>query len=71
MNLLLPLQIGKDDKLGNTSLNIKDLIKKQSVRDQWIALDNCKSGEILISYGILPRTKVDPSKSNEKYHQWM
>ena len=55
--------IGKDDKLGNTSLNIKDLIKKQSVRDQWIALDNCKSGEILISYGNLPRKRGDPSKS--------
>ena len=59
--------IGKDDKLGNTSLNIKDLIKKQSVRDQWIALDNCKSGEILISYEILPRKTVDPSIALKNY----
>ena len=41
--------IGKDDFLGETFINFLDLLATGSVKDQWIPLDKCKSGDILIS----------------------
>merc|ERR1712025_1206125 len=50
--------IGKDDKLGNVSLDIQEIITKQSISDQWVTLSDCKSGEVLISYEIIPKKIV-------------
>ena len=50
--------IGKDDPLGNSKLNVAELIKKQRAVEKWITLKDCKPGEILISAEFL-----DPSHS--------
>ena len=41
--------IGKDDFLGETFINFLDLRATCGVKDQWIPLDKCKSGDMLIS----------------------
>jgi len=40
---------GKDDPLGVASINISDISGIMKLNEKWIALKNCKSGEILIS----------------------
>merc|ERR1711936_1363572 len=45
---------GKDDSLGNTSLDVKSVQKNKKLLNQWIPLENCKSGEILLSAEFLP-----------------
>merc|ERR1711936_418537 len=41
--------LGKDDYLGNTTLDIGAVQEHKHLSNQWIPLDNCKSGEVLIS----------------------
>merc|ERR1712082_424349 len=41
--------IGKDDTLGEKCLNIKDILEKQNLFNQWVPLENCKSGDVLLS----------------------
>ena len=57
--------IGKDDKLGNVSLDIQEIITKQSISDQWVTLSDCKSGEVLISHEIIPKKIVVDTEVNE------
>merc|ERR1711936_1555013 len=45
---------GKDDSLGNTSLDVIAVQKNKKLLNQWIPLENCKSGEILLSAEFLP-----------------
>ena len=42
--------VGKDDHLGKTELQIVDILKKKVLSDKWIPLKDYKSGEILLSY---------------------
>ena len=46
---VLDEDIGKDDNMGNLSLNGLDLIEKQSLVNQWMPLSDGMSGETLIS----------------------
>merc|ERR1712080_387479 len=46
--------VGKDDKLGLTKLNILQLIVSKSMVNQWIKLEQCKPGEVLISAEYIP-----------------
>merc|ERR1712227_720906 len=45
--------IGRDDFLGDLSVNIKE---KKNIIEQWIPLQNCKSGEILLRIADHHRT---------------
>merc|ERR1711887_319241 len=49
--------LGKDDSLGNTSLNISSIQKQEKLLNQWIPLENCKSGEVLLSAEFKPLKK--------------
>merc|ERR1712083_865227 len=40
--------IGKDDPMGVTYINLNTL-KNQPINNQWIKLDKCKSGQVLIT----------------------
>ena len=45
--------IGKDDKLGHKIFKIQDMTKYESLKNTWIPLDDCKSGEILVSFDLV------------------
>merc|ERR1711936_1371067 len=57
---------GKDDSLGNTSLDVITVQKNQKLLNQWIPLKECKSGQILLSAEFIPITIV---KEPEKVHK--
>merc|ERR1712037_238382 len=40
--------LGKDDTLGHKDMDINSVVKQKKLLNQWIPLDNCKSGEILL-----------------------
>merc|ERR1711892_896960 len=58
--------IGKDDTLGVKTLDINAIIKSQHIKNQWIQLEKCKSGEILISAEFVPLALVEQSTEVEK-----
>merc|ERR1712106_320884 len=58
--------IGKDDTLGVKTLDIDAIIKSQHIKNQWIQLEKCKSGEILISAEFVPLALVEQSTEVEK-----
>ena len=39
----------EDDKIGQTSFNVNELIDCNNITDQWVQLENCKSGFIQFS----------------------
>merc|ERR1712013_178682 len=41
--------LGKDDTLGKTTIDLQKLLSSQIALNQWFTLDGCKSGEVLIS----------------------
>jgi Ca2+-dependent lipid-binding protein len=41
--------IGRDDKLGETTIELAEIVNITKITNQWIPLDKCKSGEVLIS----------------------
>merc|ERR1712115_278655 len=49
---------GKDDSLGNKTMDITVIQEKQKLPNQWITLENCKSGEILLSAEFIPLASV-------------
>merc|ERR1711970_1392375 len=49
--------LGKDDSLGYTSLKISELQEHKQILNQWIPLENCKSGEVLLSAEFKPLKK--------------
>merc|ERR1712106_251067 len=46
--------IGNDGTLGNVTLDTDELMKKQKLENIWTRLENCKSGELLISAKFTP-----------------
>merc|ERR1739838_1275680 len=58
--------IGKDDALGQKILDISALQKNQNLKNQWIPLENCKTGEVLISAEFVPLALVEKSIEVEK-----
>merc|ERR1711970_1073112 len=49
--------LGKDDSLGYTSLKIDELQENKPILNQWIHLENCKSGEVFLSAEFVPLKK--------------
>merc|ERR1711915_81692 len=67
-NLLIEVydeDIGKDDFMGQVSMDIDELVHKQNLTDQWIPLSNCKSGEILVSVETAPKTQEELEKVSD------
>merc|ERR1739838_492616 len=56
---------GKDDSLGNTLLDISKVQEHQQLLNQWIPLEECKSGEVLISAEFIPLEKIQQQKGVE------
>merc|ERR1711936_1410821 len=57
---------GKDDSLGNTSLDVIAVQKNKKLLNQWIPLEKCKSGQILLSAEFIPVAIV---KDGGKVHK--
>merc|ERR1712013_581800 len=49
---------GKDDSLGNKTMDIVVIQEKQKLLNQWITLENCKSGEVLLPAEFVPLASV-------------
>ena len=58
--------LGKDDTLGHKVMDISSVIKQKKLLNQWIPLENCKSGEILLSAELVPIADISTSKQIEK-----
>merc|ERR1711892_624318 len=56
---------GKDDSLGTTSFDLRNLIANQECHNQWVPLKNCKSGEILISAEFKTRDLIKQAESQK------
>merc|ERR1712123_479524 len=54
--------IGKDDSLGSKTIDISSIQEHKQLLNQWIPLENCKSGEILLSAEFVPRGLVQKAK---------
>merc|ERR1711877_107088 len=58
--------IGKDDSLGSAVIDLRKLQEPQLLLNQWITLDKCKSGEVLVSAEFIPVSYVEkPAVSPE------
>merc|ERR1711915_1015845 len=51
--------IGKDDSLGSAVIDMRKLQEQQLLLNQWITLDKCKSGEVLVSAEFIPMSHVE------------
>ena len=51
--------IGNDGTLGNVTLDTDAVMKKQKLENFWTRLENCKSGELLISAKFTPAEVVE------------
>ena len=49
----------KDDSLGSTSIDIGLVQKNIKLLNKWIPLENCKSGEILLSAEFISSSMVE------------
>merc|ERR1711874_486317 len=58
--------LGKDDTLGHKVMDINSVVKQKKLLNQWVPLDNCKSGEILLSAEFIPIADIQKSKQIEK-----
>merc|ERR1711892_1256275 len=56
---------GKDDSLGSTLLDISKVQEHHQLLNQWIPLEKCKSGAILLSAEFIPVEKVKQQKQIE------
>merc|ERR1712002_18335 len=56
--------IGKDDALGMKVLDIAAIQEYQQLKSQWIPLESCKSGEVLISAEFTPQAIVDKAEKS-------
>merc|ERR1712106_763959 len=56
---------GKDDSLGSTLLDITKVQEHNKLMNQWIPLEKCKSGEILLSAEFIPLSLVQQEKQIE------
>merc|ERR1712142_1191389 len=58
--------IGKDESLGSAVIDLRKLQEQQLLLNQWITLDKCKSGEVLVSAEFIPVSYVEkPAVSPE------
>merc|ERR1711970_1074085 len=57
---------GKDDSLGNKTMDIIVIQEKQKLFNQWITLENCKSGEVLLSAEFIPLASVQKGENIAK-----
>merc|ERR1711872_638068 len=58
--------IGKDDSLGSAVIDLRKLQEQQHLLNQWITLDKCKYGEVLVSAEFIPVSYVEkPAVSPE------
>merc|ERR1712212_72069 len=57
---------GKDDSLGNKTMDIIVIQEKQKLLNQWITLENCKSGEVLLSAEFIPLASVQKGETIAK-----
>merc|ERR1712002_109505 len=51
--------IGKDDLLGQTQINLREIVHKTMIVNKWIALKKCKTGEVLFSAEFIPFDSVN------------
>merc|ERR1712106_844286 len=56
---------GKDDSLGSTLLDISKVQEHHQLLNQWIPLEKCKSGAVLLSAEFIPVEKVKQQKQIE------
>merc|ERR1712168_1027405 len=56
--------IGKDDALGMKEPDIAAIQEYQQLKSQWIPLESCKSGEVLISAEFTPQAIVDQGEKS-------
>jgi len=57
--------IGNDATLGNLTLDMDTLFKKKKIDNQWTPLENCKSGQLLISAIFTPSLAVEENEVDE------
>merc|ERR1711915_745960 len=58
--------IGKDDSLGSAVIDLRKLQEQQLLLNQWITLDKCNSGEVLVSAEFIPMCHIEkPAVSPE------
>merc|ERR1711874_463641 len=57
---------GKDDTLGNKTIDINHIQENKKMINQWIPLENCKSGEVLLSAEFIPLASLQKSENIEK-----
>jgi len=57
--------IGNDATLGNLTLDLDTLFKKQKIDNQWSQLENCKSGQLLISATFTPSPVVEEDEVDD------
>ena len=56
--------LGKDDSLGHISVNISSVQKHKQLLNQWIPLDSCKSGELLISAEVVALSNIKEAEEH-------
>merc|ERR1712106_1104760 len=56
---------GKDDPLGSIFLDLTKVLEHRQLLDQWIPLENCKSGDVLLSAEFIPLAMVQKQKDIE------
>merc|ERR1712106_1189952 len=56
---------GKDDSLGSTILDISKVQEHNILLNQWIPLEKCKSGEVLLSAEFIPLAIVQQQREVE------
>merc|ERR1711872_803995 len=49
---------GKDDTLGNATLDLRSVQGYKTLKNRWIPLQNCKSGEVLVSAEFLTLSDI-------------
>merc|ERR1712151_1468115 len=57
---------GKDDSLGNKTMDIIDIQENMKVLNKWIPLENCKSGEVLLSAEFIPQASIQKAVDKSK-----
>merc|ERR1712002_339503 len=57
---------GKDDSLGNKTMDIIVIQEQQKLLNQWITLENCKSGEVLLSAEFIPLASIQKGEKIAK-----
>merc|ERR1739838_497711 len=56
---------GKDDSLGSTILVLSKVQEHRQLLNQWIPLEKCKSGEVLLSAEFIPLAMVQQQSKVE------